>query len=104
MVKLEVILHDADYGEIIYKILPQVLANMKEKEDVSKLIHILSGMANVPGTLAKAALSVLPQDVKDDLVVKVIDGYSDELKEKVNEILKKEGLPCEIQEIWASKV
>lgn len=104
MVKLEIVIKDADYGEIIYKILPNVLANMKDKEDVSKIIQILSGMANVPGTIAKAALSVLPQDVKDDLLVKVIDGYSDELREKANEILNKEKLPCEIREIWASKV
>lgn len=104
MVKLEIVIKDADYGEIIYKILPNLLANMKDKEDVSKIIQILSGMSNVPGTIAKAALSVLPQDVKDDLLVKVIDGYSDELREKANELLNKQKLPCEIREIWASKV
>lgn len=104
MVKLEIVMKDADYGEIIYKILPGLLANMKEKEDVSKIIQILGSMSNLPGTIAKAALSVLPQDVKDDLVVKVIDGYSEELREKVNELLKKENLPCEVKEIWASKV
>lgn len=104
MVKLEIVIKDADYGEIIYKILPGVLANMKEKEDVSKIIQILGSMSNLTGTIAKAALSVLPQDVKDDLLVKVVDGYTDELKEKVNQLLSKEKLPCEIREIWASKV
>lgn len=103
MVKLEVVIKNADYGEIIYKILPSLLANMKEKEDASKIIQILGSMSNLPGTLAKAALSVLPQDVKDDLVVKMIDGYSEELIGKINEILKKQNLPCEINEIWASK-
>lgn len=103
MVKLEIMIKDADYGEIIYQILPSLLENMKEKEDASKIIHILGSMSNLPGTLAKAALSVLPQEVKDDLVVKVIDGYSEELKEKINEILTKGNLPCEIKEIWASK-
>ena len=104
MVKIEVVFKDADYGEIIYKILPNMLAKMKDKEDVSKIIQILGGIANVPGSVAKAALSVLPQDVKDDLLVKVITGYSDDILIKINEVLEKQKLPCEIREIWASKV
>jgi len=103
MVKLEVIIKDADYGEIIYKILPQILANMKDKEDAGKIVQILGGMSNVPGTLAKAALAVLPQEVKDELLVKILDGYREELKQKINELLKDEMLPCEIHDIWASQ-
>ena len=103
MVKFEVVIKDADYGEIIYKILPQLLAGMKDKEDAGKIIQILGSMANVPGTLAKAALAVLPQEVKDELLVKIIDGYSDEIKDKINEILVKNSLPCEVHEIWAKQ-
>lgn len=103
MVKVEIVIKDADYGEIIYRILPQVLANMKDQEDAGKIIQILGGMSNIPGTLAKAALAVLPQDVKDELLVKVVDGYHEELKQKVNDILKKEKLPCTVHEIWASQ-
>lgn len=103
MVKVEVVIKDADYGDILYRFLPKMLAGMKDKEDASKIIQILSGMSNMPGTVAKAALAVLPQDVKDDLLVKVIDSYNEELKKKVNESIQKQGISCEVRDIWASK-
>lgn len=104
MVKIEIVLKDVDYGDIIYRFLPGILANMKDKEDISKIIQILAGMSNVPGTIAKAALAVLPQDVKDDLIVKITAGYHEELIEKINEILKKQVISCEVKDLWASKV
>ena len=104
MVKIEIVLKNVDYGEIIYKILPDYINKIKDQEDASKIIQILSGMVNVPGTIAKAALSVLPQEIKDELLVRVVNIYNEELLEKINTMLSKNELPADVVELWSKKV
>lgn len=104
MIKFEITLKDIDYGDLSYHYLPKVLNQMSKKEKVSKLVRILGGMHNIMGTLAKAALAVLPQETKDEMVVKVFSGYKEEITSVVNGIIKEKNIKLQVTTIDLKKL
>lgn len=105
MIKLEVLIKDVDYGDIADKVIPIVLQKLSEKEDkTSKLAKVLSGMKGMPNKIVKAALSVLPQQTKDELAVYFLSEYKEDIVSYVNRMAEDKQIAIEVEEVRIEKV
>ncbi len=105
MIKLEIMIKDVDYGDIADKVIPVVLQKLSEKGDkTSKLAKVLAGMKGMPNKIVKAALSVLPQQTKDELAVYFLSEYKEDIISYVNRMAEDKQIAIEIEEVNIEKV
>lgn len=100
MIKLEVTLDIIDYNSIITTALPKMLMNMSLKNDKNgELAQLLLGMEEIPGRMLTAALDVLPQEAKDDLLVKILSIYKVDIVSFLNHIISEQQIATEVSVI-----
>jgi hypothetical protein len=100
MVKLEVSLRDIDYNSVPEQLVMKLLDNLSQKPDKSgKLAQILLSLGDAPGKMVSAALSVLPQEVKDQLLVELSAVYQEEMMASLNHVLEQQGFSTLVSKI-----
>ncbi len=88
MLKFEISLNEIDYNSVITNLLPMILNNMSMKDDKSgELAKVLLDMNEIPNQMIIAALNVLPQEAKDELVVKISSLYKEEIIDSLNHLV-----------------
>jgi len=104
MIKVEIKIRDIDYGDIADKVIPIVLQKLNEKDEPSKLVKILAGMKGMPNKIVKAALSVLPQQTKDELAVHFLSEYKADIVACINRMAEENQIAIEIEEVSIEKI
>lgn len=100
MIKLEVTLDQIDYNSVIATVLPKMLIGMSAKNDKNgELAQLLLGMEEIPVRMLTASLDVLPQDGKDDLLVKILSIYKIDMVSFLNHILSEQQIAADIAAI-----
>lgn len=102
MPEFRITVSDIDYGAAAELLLHMV----GEKAEVSgsKTLKLLSGMANASGALPKKAVNALPQGVKDEILVSLVNNYKDKLIAAVENKAAAKGVALTIDEIGARKI
>lgn len=79
MLEFKVSIDDLDYGAVA----ELLLSIVKEKAEPSdnKAVKLLLGMMNAAGELPRKAVNALPQSVKDEMVVALVNNHKDRLIE-----------------------
>jgi hypothetical protein len=105
MLKLEMVLEEINYNELILSLLPRMLSNLSEKDDKSgRLGKVLSDMGNLPGNMITAALDALPQEEKNNLVVKILDIYKEEITQLVKNTMEKNHISVDLSELQITNI
>lgn len=101
MPEFRISVSDIDYGAAAELLLDMV----GEKADASdsKALRLLSGMANAAGTLPKKAVNALPQNVKDEILVSLVNNFKDKLIGAVESKAAAKGVTLTIDDIAAKK-
>jgi hypothetical protein len=97
MIKLEITLSEINYNELIKRMIPSMLENLERKD--SKIASILSSMGYIPVQMITAALNVLTQDEKNELIAKIATTYEDEISKAITETLHKQHIALDINDI-----
>jgi hypothetical protein len=104
MVKIEVSLKEIDYNSVSEQLLLKFLANMSQKSDQSgRLAQLLLSLGDAPGKMVTAALSVLPQETKDQLLVELFSLYQEETVERLNHMLEQQSLTVQVSRLKITK-
>jgi hypothetical protein len=105
MIRIEILIKDVDYSSIADKVMPFVMQKLSEKGDkTSKLAKLISGMKDLPGKIVKAALSVLPQQTKEELAVYFLTEYKDEIVKNMMNLAKEQQVAIEIEDVKVEKI
>lgn len=81
-----------DYSAISSKVIPIILENKSNAENPGKLIQLLSKYKNLPGSMASAALKILPENTKADIALYLIKSYEHQLIDAANNFMNGKGL------------
>lgn len=103
MIELKINIESIDYRNVIGKILPQVIENMKKRADAEFAVSLLSKLESASPAMVKASLALLPQEMKDELAVACLEHYKQEICNAINKIAKEKDIDIIIGEIQASK-
>jgi hypothetical protein len=77
-----------------------MLIGMSAKNDKNgELAQLLLGMEEIPVRMLTASLDVLPQDGKDDLLVKILSIYKIDMVSFLNHILSEQQIAADIAAI-----
>lgn len=101
MPEFRITVSDIDYGAAAELLLRMI----GEKADASenKALKLLSGAANAAGALPKKAVNALPQSVKDEILISLVNNYKDKLIATVESKAAAKGVALTIEEIGARK-
>ena len=95
MIKLEMIVDDIDYEAASDLLLPLLADKLKNEH---KFAGNLLG-SNMTGSFAKTMLRSMPQEKKDALAVKTLNGKKELLEEKAEELLREKNIHLKIKEL-----
>ncbi len=88
-----------DYGGIAKKAIPIVIKKLSASHADGKLAQILQKMGNAPADVAKVMLNALPQDMKDQVAVLLLQSYKEELTGLLNDFAAKKGVEITVSNI-----
>lgn len=102
MIELTVLIKSIDYDSIINNILP-ALSEKLAQTDKNGPLQLLFGKFNeLSDSAIKAALQVLPQEVKDELVVSFLENYKEDIIKNINQTAADNKLNIVIGDLKAS--
>ncbi|MBQ5319120.1 MAG: hypothetical protein J6K17_08500 [Oscillospiraceae bacterium] len=99
--EIRIVVDEINYGEIVEKCIPLVRDKLKEKEGTFP--KFISGIANLPPSMAVAMIEKLPQETKDEAVALLINKNKDKLIEKAEEYAKKNDITLKISDLIVEK-
>lgn len=103
MLEFIVKISEVDYREIADRVMPIVIKKMSDKEDSGKLVNILAKYQNLPNKAVNKALAVLPQKIKDEIVINLIEHYEEKMTSSFNKFLAEKELQITFKGISVSK-
>jgi hypothetical protein len=69
------------------------------EDKTGKLAQLLLGMEDVPNKMLDAALGVLPQDAKDDLLIRMLSIYKEDILKQINNLAKEQQIAAEVSDL-----
>lgn len=99
MIEIIINISDVDYEAAAEKIIPLTLDKLSKREDASFLITALSKFKGATGKAAMAALTVLPQNVKDEIATALIQSKKDTIVDFINKLAQERGMPVTVNEL-----
>lgn len=97
MLKFEIILNEIDYNSVIENTLPKLFISMSEKSDKQgELAKVLLDMEEIPIKMIVAALDILPQQAKNDFIVKLQSIYNSDIIKFINNKVSEEHMIAEV--------
>jgi hypothetical protein len=104
VIKLEVTLNEIDYNQVLSQLAMKMIDNLSQKPEKSgRLAQVFLTLGDAPGEMVAAALSVLSQEAKDQLLVDLFKVYQEEVVESVNQALEQQGLSAQIEKLKVIK-
>jgi len=102
---LQIIIHifEVDYSAIAEVVVPIILENKKSSSNSGKLKTVISKIQNLSGPAVSAALRVLPQNIKDDIAVSIVQNYENQILQKMNDLLAEKQLLLAVKDIEVAK-
>ncbi len=101
MLEFKVSIDELDYGAVAAMLLPIV----KEKAaSGNKAVKLLLGLADASGELPRKAVNSLPQSVKDEMVVMLVNNYKDKLIEMVENKAAAKNISVTVNDLEARKI
>ncbi|MDP4132795.1 MAG: hypothetical protein Q8882_02145 [Bacillota bacterium] len=103
MLEIKIMADNLDYGLLAEKFIPEAIGEFSEKKGgfFGNLAGKLKGFS---GAAAKAALNVMPQKVKEDLVIQLANEYKEKFIKSANITLNQKGIAAQINDIEVSVV
>lgn len=95
--EIRIIVDEINYSDVVNKCLPLVRDKLKTKDDT--LSKMLSGLANLPPSMAAAMLDKLPQETKDETAALLINKNKDMLIQKAEEYAAKNDIALKISDL-----
>ncbi len=99
MIEVKILIDDFNYEEAMDEYLPIISQKLSEREDAGFLSKMLSKNSGISAKVAKAALTALPQEKKDEIAVAIIEKYKDELAANIVKLAEEKKLSFELKEI-----
>lgn len=99
MIEIKISISDVNYETAAEKAIPIALDKLSQREDTSFLITALSRFKGVTGKAAMAALSVLPQNVKDEIATTMIQSKKDSIIDFINKLAHEQGMILTVSEL-----
>jgi hypothetical protein len=100
MLKLEIVLNEIDYNSVIENVLPKLFISMSEKSDKQgELAKVLLDMKDTPIKMIIAALDVLPQQAKNEFIVKMMSIYNVDIIKYINTMASEQRITAEVAAI-----
>lgn len=104
MIELKVSIDNIQYGDLAKQFVPQLIEHFQKNYSDSKVISLLSGMKNMPGSVVKTMLDALPQDTKDEMAVYFINQNREALLDAVSGFMKEKGIEADWQNFHVEKI
>ena len=104
MLELKLQIKDLDYSALAELLLPKMIEQKAKKDEsglMSKLLQKTKGMTT---SAAKAALGVLPQDMKDDITASFLMHYREDIVKALYKMAKENNVKVDIGEIEVTKL
>lgn len=102
MIELNIKIKDVDYGAAVESFLPMTIEKIAGKEETGILAKLLGKNSSLSTSVAKAALSVIPQNKKDEIAIAIIEKYKEEITKNLVSYAAEQGLILQVQEIGIS--
>ena len=104
MIEIKIKMSNFDYESAIEEYLPIITQKVAGSEDAGFLAKIVDKNSSLSAKVAKAALSVLPQNKKDEIAVAIIEKYKDELEKSLLDFASEKSISFRLEEIQISSV
>ncbi|MDF2941334.1 MAG: hypothetical protein K0S01_192 [Herbinix sp.] len=100
MLIVEITLKEIDYNLLIGNILPKLFLAISGTDDkTGKLAQLLLGMEEVPNKMLTAALDVLPQGAKNELLTKMFSIYRIDILKYMNKLVNQQQISAVVSNI-----
>ncbi len=104
MLKLEIELKQVDYNSVITQLLPKLLTGMSSQPGkTGQLGKLLLSLGEKPDRMLTAALNLLSQEEKDELLEQIFDIYREDIIEGLNRAAVQQNIAAVIAEVKLSK-
>lgn len=102
MIEVKIKVSEIDYGAAADVLLPVLLDKLSASADplTAGLLGKLKGLS---GGAAKAALSFLPQDMKDELAVACLNHYSNDISRIMVNFAEQKGIGLQVSGVEVAK-
>lgn len=102
MIEVKIKVSDIDYGAAADVLLPVLLDKLSASAD-PLTASLLTKIKGLSGSAAKAALSFLPQDTKDELAVACLNHYSDDISRIMVNFAEQKGIGLQVSGVEVVK-
>ena len=104
VIKLELTLNEIDYNTVCGQLIERLLEKLSQKEgQFGRLAQVFLGLGDVPSDMVAAALSVLSQEAKDQLLIDLFTGCQDDITERINKGLEQQGISAQVEQLKVTK-
>lgn len=104
VIKFEVSLGEIDYDKVFGQLVKKLLANLSQKPDQSgRMARTFLALGDAPGEMVAAALSVLSQEVKDQLLVDLFSNCQEDVLASLNQVLEQQGISAQVAKLKVMK-
>lgn len=104
MLEFRLAVSELDYGAVAAMLLSMVKEKADSDPSGSKAVKMLLSMANAAGGLSSKAINALPQDIKDEMVVMLVNNYKDKFIEVAENKAAAKNIRITVNDIAARKV
>ena len=104
MIEIKIKMINFNYEAAIEEYLPIITQKIANNEDAGFLAKMVDKNSSLSAKVAIAALSVLPQNKKDEIAVAIIEKYKDELEKNLIDFAANKGLSFQLEDIQISSV
>lgn len=102
MIEVKIKISEVDYGSAADVLLPVLLEKLSCSAD-PLTAGLLAKLKGLSGSAAKAALNILPQDVKDELAVACLNHYNDEISRMMVNFVEQKGIGLQVSGVEVVK-
>ncbi len=97
--ELRIKIDKMDYGGILQQAIPVVLEKLGTSHGGGKMLPLLRRLGDAPAGAARAALNVLPQEMKDRIAVLILQSYKEELVGMIHDFAARKGIEVTVSDI-----
>lgn len=101
MLEINLKVENIDYNSLVDKLLPLIAENYRD--DGSVLGMVLNKTKGMQSSMAKAALSVMPQEKKDELAASLLMKYRSEIIDLLARTARENGVSMDIRDLSIDK-
>lgn len=99
-IKVEIILEEINYNTLLKSILPKILMLISKKDEKHRnLVKVLMEMKELPVEMMSAALAVLTQEEKDEMLAKLFGIYQEDIVDMINQKVAEQQISVVISDI-----